>query len=104
MGCVRNNIKEYFINCFYWAFKNIIIADALGVFEQELFSDNKKKNLKILSKIYSFQSGANYPQLIELLEYLPPKSLECLEEILNLNKERIIELNQLIKNNLNKEN
>ncbi|PZT47682.1 transcriptional regulator [Helicobacter valdiviensis] len=78
------------------------IADALGVFEQELFSDNKKKNLKILSKIYSFQSGANYPQLIELLEYLPPKSLECLEEILNLNKERIIELNQLLKNNLNK--
>lgn len=28
------------------------IADALGVFEQELFSDNKKKNLKILKLLF----------------------------------------------------
>ncbi|CAM2909173.1 helix-turn-helix domain-containing protein [Helicobacter burdigaliensis] len=79
------------------------IADALGVCEQELFSDNKKKNLKILSKIYSFKEDANYPQLIELLEYLSPKSLESLEKVLKQNKEQVLELNNFLKNNLNKE-
>ena len=37
------------------------IADALGVFEQELFMDEKEKNLKILSKIYSFHTEKKLP-------------------------------------------
>lgn len=78
------------------------IADALGVFEQELFMDKKEKNLKILSKIYSFHTEKNYQQLIELLEYLSPRSLECLEEILYQNKKQVLELNTSLELGLNK--
>lgn len=79
------------------------IADALGVFEQELFSDNKKKNLKILNRIYNFQSTTNYLQFIELLEYLSPKSLECLEEVLRCNKEQVLKLNVELETRLKSE-
>ena len=78
------------------------ITVALRVCEQEIFMDKKEKNLKILSKIYSFHTEKNYQQLIELLEYLSPRSLECLEEILYQNKKQVLELNTALESGLNK--
>ena len=60
------------------------------------------KLLKILSKIYSFHTEKNYQQLIELLEYLSPRSLECLEEILYQNTKQVLELNTALESGLNK--
>ena len=65
------------------------IADALGVCEQEFFTSDSKQSQKILKRI-------KYRNIIELLEYLSPKSLEILEKTLMQNKSKIEELNQIL--------
>lgn len=73
------------------------IADALGICEQELFS-NPKRALKIIAKVYNEKTNyTQYEKIIELLEYLSPKTLLELEEILIQNKKKIQELNKGIK-------
>ncbi|WP_273211996.1 helix-turn-helix domain-containing protein [Helicobacter rodentium] len=73
------------------------IADALGICEQELFS-NPKQALKIITKVYNEKTNyTQYERIIELLEYLSPKTLLELEEILIQNKKKIQELNKGIK-------
>ncbi|TEY03997.1 helix-turn-helix transcriptional regulator [Campylobacter sp. US33a] len=77
------------------------IADALGVFEQELFSDKKEENFKIIHKLYRNKtSNQNYSNLLELLEFLSPKNLEILEEILLQNKAKSLEISSLLRKNL----
>lgn len=76
------------------------IADALGVFEQELFSNKKEENSKIVHKLYRNKaSHQNYSNLLELLEFLSPKNLEILEEILLQNKAKSLEISSLLRNN-----
>ncbi|WP_300796519.1 helix-turn-helix transcriptional regulator [Helicobacter sp. UBA3407] len=73
------------------------IADALGVYEQEFFSDSKQA-LKIMVKIYQGKVDYNkYEKIIELLEYLSPKTLAVLEELLTQNKKKIQELNEMMQ-------
>ena len=57
------------------------IADALGVFEQDFFSELNYK----------------YRDIIELLEYLSPKSLEILKGSLEQNKQNVEKLNLILK-------
>ena len=72
-------------------------ADALGVYEQEFFSDSKQA-LKIMVKIYQGKVDYNkYEKIIELLEYLSPKTLAVLEELLTQNKKKIQELNEMMQ-------
>ncbi|EJD3102662.1 helix-turn-helix transcriptional regulator [Campylobacter jejuni] len=76
------------------------IADALGVFEQELFSDKKEENFKIIHKLYKNKtSHQNCSNLLELLEFLSPKNLEILEEILLQNKAKSLEIGSLLRKN-----
>lgn len=73
------------------------IADALVVYEQEFFSDSKQA-LKIMAKIYQGKVDYNkYEKIIELLEYLSPKTLAVLEELLIQNKKKIQELNEMMQ-------
>ena len=73
------------------------IADALGVCEQEFFTSDSKQSQKILKRIYDKEDlSYKYRNIIELLEYLSPKSLEILEKILMQNKSKIEELNQIL--------
>lgn len=77
------------------------IADALGIFEQELFSNKKEENFKIIRKLYKNDlSYQNYADFIELLEFLSPSNLKILEEILLKNKAKDLEICTLLKNNL----
>ncbi len=77
------------------------IADALGVFEQELFSDKKEENFKIINKLYKNKKPhQNYADFLELLEFLSPKNLEILEEILLQNKAKSLEIGSLLRKNL----
>ncbi|MCX2716881.1 helix-turn-helix domain-containing protein [Helicobacter sp. MIT 21-1697] len=71
------------------------IADALGVYEQELFSEDSKR---ILRKFY-LQNPifAKYSHIVELLEYISPKSLETLERTLTSYKHKTQELNHIIE-------
>ena len=55
------------------------IADALGVSEQDFFTDDYKQSQKILKRLYDVENiYYKYHNIIELLEYLSPKSLEIL--------------------------
>ena len=73
------------------------IADALGVSEQDFFTDDYKQSQKILKRLYDKENiYYKYHNIIELLEYLSPKSLEILEKMLIKNKENTEELNQII--------
>lgn len=74
------------------------IADALGVFEQELFSNDTKQNDKILNRVFSNDElNFKYKNIIELLEYLSPKSLEVLKISLEQNRQNVEKLNLIIK-------
>lgn len=74
------------------------IADALGVFEQELFLSDQKQNDKILNRIFSNDElNFKYKNIIELLEYLSPKSLEILKISLEQNRQNVEKLNLIIK-------
>ncbi|WP_169752680.1 helix-turn-helix domain-containing protein [Campylobacter mucosalis] len=74
------------------------IADALGVFEQELFSSDTKQNDKILNRIFSNDElNFKYKNIIELLEYLSPKSLEILKISLEQNRQNVEKLNLIIR-------
>jgi hypothetical protein len=74
------------------------IADALGVFEQEFFCDDKNQNDKILKRLYSDNElSCKYKDIIELLEYLSPKSLEILKGSLNQNRQNVEKLNLILK-------
>lgn len=73
------------------------IADALGVFEQELFGD-KKQSEKILKRLYiNDELSYKYREIIELLEYLSPKTLEILLNSLKQNRQNTQKLNLIIK-------
>ncbi|EFC33196.1 hypothetical protein C414_000080172 [Campylobacter jejuni subsp. jejuni 414] len=63
------------------------IAEALDIDEQDFFN---KHNIKTAHK-------EQYKKIIELLDYLSPKTLITLEELLNQNKKKSEELNELIK-------
>ncbi len=72
------------------------IADALGVYEQELFFSNDSN--KMLQKFCAKEPTlAKYSHIIELLEYISPKSLEVLEQTLLNQKEKTIQLNKIIQ-------
>lgn len=72
------------------------IAEALGVYEQELF---KADSQRILRRFYAQDPTlAKYNHIVELLEYISPKSLETLEKTLINHKNKTIELNQIIQN------
>lgn len=74
------------------------VADALGVFEQEFFCNDKKQNDKILKRLYSDNElSYKYKDIIELLEYLSPKSLEILKGSLNQNRQNVEKLNLILK-------
>ena len=74
------------------------IADALGVFEQDFFSDDKRQNDKILKRLYGDDElNYKYRDIIELLEYLSPKSLEILKGSLEQNKQNVEKLNLILK-------
>ncbi len=72
------------------------IAQALNIYEQELFS-SEAKSQKILQKIYR-NNIERYAEIIDLLEYVSPKTLETLEAILEKNKASVQELNNALKN------
>ena len=72
------------------------IAQALNIYEQELFS-SEAKSQKILQKIYR-NNIERYAEIIDLLEYVSPKTLETLEAILDKNKANVQELNNALKN------
>ena len=74
------------------------IADALGVFEQEFFCNDKNQNDKILKRLYNDNElSCKYKDIIELLEYLSPKSLEILKSSLNQNRQNVEKLNLILK-------
>lgn len=72
------------------------IAQALNIYEQELFS-SEAKSQKILQKIYR-NNIERYAEIIDLLEYVSPKTLETLEAILETNKESVQRQNNALKN------
>lgn len=72
------------------------IAEALGISEQELFSGTDSH--RILHKIYARNPLYNkYNHIIELLEYISPKSLETLEKTLLSYKQKTLDLNHIIE-------
>ena len=74
------------------------IADALGVFEQEFFCNDKNQNDKILKRLYNDNElSCKYKDIIELLEYLSPKSLEILKSSLNQNRQNVEKLNLILR-------
>ena len=74
------------------------IADALGVFEQEFFCNAKNQNDTILKRLYNDNElSCKYKDIIELLEYLSPKSLEILKSSLNQNRQNVEKLNLILK-------
>lgn len=73
------------------------IAEALGVFEQELFSPNSKASQKIIEKLYKNKLNLHrYYNILELLEHLSPQTLEILEKIASDNKNKAKELNKAL--------
>lgn len=72
------------------------IAQALNIYEQELFS-NEAKSQKILQKIYR-NNIERYAEIIDLLEYVSPKTLETLEAILDKNRTEVQKLNIALHN------
>lgn len=72
------------------------IADALGVYEQELFSQSSPH--KMLQRFCLQDPNlAKYSHIVELLEYISPKSLETLEKTLLSQKEKTIQLNEILQ-------
>ena len=69
------------------------IAEALGVFEQELFSPNTKNAQKIIEKLYKSKLNLyKYYNILDSLEHLTPKTLEVLEKLATENKNRLKKL------------
>ena len=74
------------------------IAEALNICEQELFTYNAKDTLKILAKIYPDNMFyTKYNRIVQLLDYISPKSLETLEKTLLQYKNKTLELNKIIE-------
>lgn len=74
------------------------IAEALGICEQELFSQNDNTSKKILKKIYGDKMPyEKYNDIIDLLEYVSPKSIEVLEKVLSQHKAKTKELNLMLE-------
>lgn len=72
------------------------IAEALGICEQDIFSNSHKESDRILRKIYANSPHyEKYRHIVELLEYLSPKSLEALEKTLNQHKAKTQNLNSI---------
>ncbi len=66
------------------------IAEALGVYEQELFSPNAKNAEKIIEKLYKSKLNLyKYYNILDSLEHLTPKTLEVLEKLALENKARL---------------
>lgn len=74
------------------------IAQALNIYEQELFS-SEAKSQKILQKIYR-NNIERYAEIIDLLEYVSPKTLETLETLLRKAKADNQSLNTMLTNYL----
>lgn len=72
------------------------IAQALNIYEQELFS-SEAKSQKILQKIYR-NNIERYAEIIDLLEYVSPKTMETLEVILDKNRTEVQKLNIALHN------
>lgn len=72
------------------------IAQALNIYEQELFS-SEAKSQKILQKIYR-NNIERYAEIIDLLEYVSPKTMETLEAILDKNRTEVQKLNIALHN------
>ncbi|MCH5322578.1 MAG: helix-turn-helix transcriptional regulator [Helicobacter sp.] len=74
------------------------IAEALNVCEQELFTQNTKDTFKILAKIYPGNAlYTRYNHIVQLLDYISPKSLETLEKTLLQHKNKTLELDKIIE-------
>ncbi|OBV28550.1 transcriptional regulator [Helicobacter sp. CLO-3] len=72
------------------------IAEALGVCEQELFVDESKSE-KIIKKLYAQDYSYNkYKNIIDLLEYVSPKTIETLEKTLSQHKLKTQAFNEMI--------
>ena len=78
------------------------IAQALNIYEQELFS-SESKSQKILQKLYC-NDIEKYAEIIDLLEYVSPKTLEALEAILQKAKADNQSLNAMLKTYLSHNN
>lgn len=74
------------------------IAQALNIYEQELFT-SEAKSQKILQKIYR-NNIERYAEIIDLLEYVSPKTMETLEAILDKNRTEVQKLNIALHNYL----
>lgn len=71
------------------------IAEALNICEQELFDTDY---IKILQKIYADKENINkYAEIIDLIEYLSPKTLEVLKSLLEKNKTNTLKLNAMLE-------
>lgn len=71
------------------------IAQALNIYEQELFS-SESKSKKILQKLYR-NDIEKYAEIIDLLEYVSPKTIETLKSILQKAKADNQSLNAMLK-------
>ncbi len=71
------------------------IAEALNIYEQELFS-SESKSKKILQKLYR-NDIEKYAEIIDLLEYVSPKTIETLKSILQKAKTDNQSLNAMLK-------
>lgn len=71
------------------------IAEALNIYEQELFS-SESKSKKILQKLYR-NNIEKYAEIIDLLEYVSPKTIETLKSILQKAKADNQSLNAMLK-------
>ena len=74
------------------------IAEALNIYEQELFSAEAKSQ-KILQKLYR-NDIEKYAEIIDLLEYVSPKTLETLQSALRKNKTQTENFNTILVNYL----
>lgn len=71
------------------------IAEALNIYEQELFS-SESKSKKILQNLYR-NDIEKYAEIIDLLEYVSPKTIETLKSILQKAKADNQSLNAMLK-------
>jgi len=79
--------------------KNVKVKDIKN-FEKIVFeiSNTAKQNDKILKRLYGDDElNYKYRDIIELLEYLSPKSLEILKGSLEQNKQNVEKLNLILK-------
>lgn len=78
------------------------IAQALNIYEQELFS-SESKSKKILQNLYR-NDIEKYAEIIDLLEYVSPKTIETLKSILQKAKADNQSLNAMLKTYLSHNN